>query len=400
MNWTLTLKEFIREHAGEDVNRLLLAASRYPEIDMAFAVEQIAARKQIQEKLPSWHANDELIFPSRLAAEQCSSELTARYKQRLVSESMHLCDLTGGLGIDTLFFSRKVKQVSYLERFQAYCEAARHNFKSLGATNINVLEGDALEVLPTLSGIDAFYIDPARRGDGNKRVYALQDCEPDLVKLLPELLRQAPLVIAKISPMADIRQTLELLPGVTEIHVLSVKNECKEILFVIREKAAISDPHIYCINLVGNREETFDFTLSEEENTLPGFTHTTQKYLYEPNASVLKAGAFKCITRLGVTKLHINSHLYTSGQLLEDFPGRRFVIEEILPFNNKCCKTIRTKIPKANISTRNFPLSVDALRKRSGIQEGGDIYLFATTLANQEKVLISSRKASGEEQNH
>ena len=220
-------KQFIREHAEDDLSRLLLSASKYSVQDVSFLIEQIAARKQIREKLPSWYENDDLLFPAKIAAEQCSSELTASYKQGLVDANDCLCDLTGGLGIDSYFFSRKVKKLTYIERFAAYCEVAKHNFEILGADNITVINADTTDYLLQLPLADAFYIDPARRGESNKRVFALQDCEPDLPELLPVLLERAPKVIAKLSPMADIQLTLDLLPGTTEVHVLSVKNECK-----------------------------------------------------------------------------------------------------------------------------------------------------------------------------
>lgn len=223
MKLTEVTKHFIREHTGEDPVRLLLSASRYPEIDMPFAIEQIRVRKQIREKLPSWYQQEELVFPSKIAAEQCSSEATALYKQQLVEEGQHLCDLTGGLRIDSYYFSRKVRQVTYIERFPEYCEAARQNFTTLQAGNITVKNGDATACLNEIEDVDVFYVDPARRAEGNKRVFALQDCDPNLPELLPLLLQKAPKIIAKLSPMADIRMTLDLLPGTTAIHVLSVK---------------------------------------------------------------------------------------------------------------------------------------------------------------------------------
>ena len=251
MKQTDEFRRFVKEHAGDDLTRLLLSASRYPSIDVPFAVDQIASRRQIKEKLPLWYANDDLLFPSKISAEQCSSEQTAFYKQRLVKEDETLCDLTGGLGIDSYYFSRKVRQVTYIERFPAYCEAARNNFSALGVDNITVMEGDSTMLISQLPRTDVFYIDPARRGEGNKRVFALQDCDPDLPALLPELFRHAPKVIAKLSPMADIRLTLELLPGTVEVHVLSVKNECKELLFVVERDASVTSPVIHCINYTG-----------------------------------------------------------------------------------------------------------------------------------------------------
>ncbi|MDR1938118.1 MAG: SAM-dependent methyltransferase [Tannerellaceae bacterium] len=391
------MKHFINEHAGDDLNRLLLSASRYPGIDVPFAVEQIACRRQVREKLPSWYADGELLFPAAIAAEQCSSEQTGAYKQRLVDASAHVCDLTGGLGIDSFFFSRKVRQVTYIERSGKYCDAARRNFARLGAVTIDVREGDAAALLPGLpASIDVFYIDPSRRDGGGKRVFALRECEPDLPALLPSLLLRAPKVIAKLSPMADLRQTLSLLPGTTEVHVISVRNDCKELLFVIEREVVAVSPFIHCIHFTTDgKEESFSFGLQEEKETRLAYADGVQTYLYEPNASILKAGAFKCITRLGVSKLHTNSHLYTSCDLLPNFPGRRFAVENVLPFGSKLCKTLHKSVPQANITTRNFPLTAEELRRRTKIADGGEVYLFATTLCDDTKVVVTGRKVSG-----
>lgn len=395
MKQTDEFRQFVKEHAADDLTRLLLSASRYPSIDVAFAVEQIASRRQIREKLPMWYANEALLFPSKISAEQCSSEQTASYKQRLVKEGDSLCDLTGGLGIDSYYFSRQVGHVTYIERFPAYCEAARNNFAALKADNITIVEGDSTELVAGLPRFDVFYIDPARRGEGNKRVYALTDCEPDLPALLPELFRQAPKVIAKLSPMADIRMTLDLLPGTTEIHVLSVKNECKELLFVVEHDAETVSPAIHCVNFNSNgREESFTFSLQEEQAEELHLARQMKRYFYEPNASLLKAGAFKSTaTRFGLEKLHVSSHLYTSDKQVDDFPGRSFVVEEVFPFSGKLCKNLFKDIPKANITVRNFPLSADELRKRTKIADGGEVYLFATTMASGDKIMVKCSKA-------
>lgn len=394
MKQTNEFRQFVKEHAADDLNRLLLSASRYPSIDVAFAVEQIASRRQIRDKLPAWYANDALLFPSKISAEQCSSEQTASYKQRLVKESDRLCDLTGGLGIDSFYFSRQVSHVTYIERFPAYCEAARHNFAALNVANITIVEGDSKELVAGLPEVDVFYIDPARRGEGNKRVYALTDCEPDLPALLPELFRHAPKVIAKLSPMADIRLTLDLLPGTTGIHVLSVKNECKELLFVVERDAEMVSPAIHCINFNSNgSEESFTFSLMDEQVEELHLACQLKRYFYEPNASLLKAGAFKSTAaRFGMEKLHVSSHLYTSDERKDNFPGRSFVVEEVYPFSGKLCKSLAKDIPQANITVRNFPLSVDELRKRTKIADGGEVYLFATTLADNSKILVKCRK--------
>lgn len=390
---TEVLYQFIQEHKNDNLDRLLLSAKRYPEIDVAFAVEQISARRHIREKLPAWYANERLIFPTRIAAEQCSSELTAHYKSRLLEDERHLCDLTGGLGVDTYFFSQKVEHVSYVEHVDTYFEAATYNFEILQARNIQTYHNDAKNIIDELDAVDVFYIDPARRGVGNKRVFALSDCEPDLEVLLPRLLAIAPKVIAKLSPMLDIKHTLNLLPQTAEIHIVSVKNECKELIYILKS-IVVEEPFIHCVNYtVNGTEQSFSFRISEENRCEQIIADEVESYLYEPNASVLKGGAYKQIAlKKGVKKLHTSSHLYTSDKVINDFPGRIFQVKAVYPFNGKLLKTIAREIPKANISVRNFPLTVNELRKRTHIVEGGDIYLFATTLSGDRKVIIQCEK--------
>ncbi len=395
MKLTAEVKTFIQHHIQEDPRDLLLRASRYPALNMRFVAEQIAARRQIRDKLPGWYLNPDLLFPSKLSAEQSSSEQTACYKQRLIEPGSAGCDLTGGLGIDSWFLSQKARQMIYIERYPEYCEAAIHNFEVLGVTNIRVVHSDAVEWVASLPAgeADFFFIDPARRGEGNKRTYALTDCEPDLTQLVPLLFEKGDTVIAKLSPMADLHQTWQLLPAITAIHVLSVRNECKELLLVLKKEGDGTEPLITCWNVRSDgTEEEFCFTFREEEALTLSFAGPVQSYLYEPNASLLKAGAFKSLTRLGVQKLHPSSHLYTASAKDEDFPGRCFRVEEVLPFKGKGIKKIAQTIPQANITVRNFPLSVEELRKRTRIKEGGDVYLFATTLADGEKVFIRCRK--------
>lgn len=395
MELTTSHIQFIKEHATDDLTRLLLSAAKYPGMDIPFLVDQIAVRRQIREKLPSWFENGQLVFPAKIAAEQCSSEQTAAYKQELIGESWTICDLTGGLGIDSYFLSRKAKQLTYIERFPVYCEAAKHNFSVLEANNITIINADAAQVVDTLPEVDAFYIDPARRGESNKRVFALQDCEPNLPGLLPALLKRSPHVIAKLSPMADIQMTLELLPGTTSVHVLSVRNECKELLFVVEREADGREPLVRCINFGLDGMQSFSFTLEEERSAVLDSCRSG-RYIFDMNRMprFLKAGAFKQIAvRTGVKKLQVNSHLYTSDHLVSDFPGRRFRVDEVLSFTGKLCKGLSKTIPQANITVRNFPLSVEELRKRTKITDGGHVYLFATTLVDGEKVLVKCSKA-------
>lgn len=395
MKLTDELKCFIKEHENEDTTTLLLKKGRYRDIDLPFAVEQIKARKNIRHKLPAWYGNDNLVYASALSTEQASGEWTARYKGRLIPEGCRLCDLTGGLGVDTYYFSLRASRVCYVERFAEYCAAARLNFAALGADNVEVVEGDSVQLSGSLEAPDVYYLDPARRGSGNRRLYALEDCEPNLLELKDRLLARAPKVIAKISPMADVRHTLDLLPETAAVHILSVRNECKELLFVLERGAKTASPPVVCVNFTAEgNEQPFVFTLEEEQGERLVPAREMGRYLYEPHASIMKGGAFKCVTkRFGVEKLHVNSHLYTSPEVVDDFPGRVFEIEEVIPFSSKVVKTLARTLPRANVAVRNFPLAADALRSRLKLTDGGDVYLFGTIWHENEKVLLKCHKA-------
>ncbi|MDR1335672.1 MAG: SAM-dependent methyltransferase [Tannerella sp.] len=388
-----TLQAFIQAHAGDDIPALLLSAARYPDVNVPFAADQIAARRQIREKLPAWYADCRLLFPSKTAAEQCSSERTARYKLHLLDGERHLCDLTGGLGVDAYYFAQKVERVTYVERSRTCFDAAMYNFSLLQAGHIRGLPTRAEEAWASVADVDVFYVDPSRRREGT-RFFALQDCEPDLTKLLPSLLSKASKVIAKLSPMLDIHHTLSLLSGATAVHVVSVRNECKELLFVWQRDVDVPEPEIHCVNYTADgTEQAFRFSLAEEQRCTAPLCGQVGTYLYEPNVSILKAGACKqTALRTGAGKLHVHSHLYTSDTLIAGFPGRAFRVREVIPFHGKTCRTIARHLPQANVSVRNFPLTVNELRKRTRIAEGGDAYLFATTLAGNEKVLICCEK--------
>lgn len=384
--------EFIKKQIQTDPNALLLAAKKYPDMDIPFVVDQITCRKQIKDKLPAWYANYDLYFPAKITTEQCSSEQTASYKQRLASGNI-ACDMTGGLGIDTYYISRNFEKFFYLERYEAYCNAARHNFNVLGASNIDVLNGDSIQLLNDLPSLDLIYVDPARRSDCNKRLYDLSECEPNVVDLAPILLSKAKKLIVKVSPMADIHRCIELIPQVKRIHVLSVRNECKELLLEVDSTEESKDVEIVCVNFPVTGEQSFSFFFNAEKSAPLNVVNTVHKYLYEPNASILKAGAFKSVaTQFGIKKLHQHSHLYTSSELITDFPGRIFEVIEVDGFSKKWLQTASKQIGQANLTTRNFPMTVAEIRKRSKLQEGGSLYLFATTLSDDQKVIVSCEK--------
>lgn len=385
------ISRFIREHLDDNPDQLLWKKNEYPDDRVVLAVEQIQARENIKEKLPSWYDCRDIFYPSKLSTEQCSSETTAPYKARLATGNS-LCDLTGGLGVDTYFFSRQVDKVTYVERDESYCETARSNFLALGATNIEVIHADATTVASQVIA-DTYYVDPARRTTDNKRVFALTDYAPNVLEIKETLLQQGQRLIIKISPMADLSAVLQLLPETTDVHVVSVRNECKELLFVLDKTPINQAVNIHTVNFATDTEQYFSFLLEEEKDAQPRYMSHIGSYLYEPNSSVLKSGAFKLVAnRYGLEKLHPHSHLYTSDHLVADFPGRAFQVKEILDFSSKLLKQISRSIPKANITTRNFKLSVNELRTRSKIKDGGTAYLFATTLNDGRAVIVRTEK--------
>ncbi|MBR5192899.1 MAG: SAM-dependent methyltransferase [Bacteroidaceae bacterium] len=383
---------FIEEHAKADVRSLALQAKKYPEVDMAVAVVQIAGRQIAEAKVPSWHRVEGLLYPKHLSMEQCSSEATALYKAGLV-EGETFADLTGGFGIDCSFLSRKFKQANYVERQAELCELAGHNFPLLGL-NIGVHNEDGVDYLKRMQPVDCLYLDPARRdGHGGKTV-AISDCEPDVSALEELLVEKAKTVMVKLSPMLDLSLALKSLKHVQEVHIVSVNNECKELLLLLRKDAVSSEIQIHCEQIVNSCEhQHYAFTLSEEHTSECPLAEAVGAYLYEPNASILKAGAYRSLTQAySVEKLHASSHLYTSAHFIEDFPGRRFKVEAVSGFGKKELKEFMQGMEKANLTIRNFPSSVAELRKRLKLKEGGEDYLFATTLADESKVLIKCRK--------
>lgn len=386
---------FVKEHQGDDVLRLRLkyAGRHNEEIDLA--IDQIEARKKVGRKLPLLLQHERLLFPSALSAEQCSSEDTADYKRQLVAGRFHsICDLTGGLGIDAYCMAMVANKLTYIERFEQYCNVARYNFETLGQKNIEVINTDCRDYLSKPHSLhDLYFIDPARRGSGNKRVFHLQDCEPSVADILPHVWAEGASLLLKASPMLDVKQAIDELGQVSEVHVLSVRNECKELLLLLSSEAKDA-PRIYCANKTSEGWQTYTFLLKEEE-LLPASPATQLKrYLYEPNSSIMKAGAFKSVAHsFGIDKLAVSSHLYTSDHLVADFPGRMFEILEAIPFSKSSLKEAIGKYPQANVAVRNFPLSAEELCRKGHIKDGGDIYLFATTFGS-EKMLIYSRKVS------
>ena len=380
------VQRFIKEHEQEDVAELMLRAGRYPEIPMREVSVQILAQKKARHKLPEWYQLDKIVFPPPLSVEQASSEQTARFKAGLLN-GQHLVDLTGGMGVDTFYLGQSFEQVDYVEQQKNLATLATHNFQQLGASNITVHTSDALSFLNTMSNkVDCIYLDPARRDEQARKVFQLQDCNPDVVALQSQLLAQSNRVLIKSAPLLDIQSAVQAFDQVSQIWVVSVKNECKEVLYLL-EATDRKEPIINAVNLLDNGVQYFDFTRASEASARAQYSEPLS-YIYEPNASVLKAGAFqKIAVTYGLAKLHINSHLYTSAHLCADFPGRIFKLLAQTKYNRKALKSV---VPdgKANISVRNFPESVHQIRKKTGIKDGGDVYIFATTCIPQQRMML------------
>ena len=389
-------RQFIESHLKDDVRQLAL--QKFPDdVDKMLALNQIEARQLLSKKVPSWASNPDLLFPKHLSIEQCSSELTAKYKASIIEGGDVFVDLTGGLGIDSYFLLEKFKTSYYVENQKELCELAEHNFSVLGR-KITVVNSDAESFLSKNQNFDLIFIDPARRDIYNRKMVSLHDCSPDVVKIVetfPETSHRKPSFLIKASPMLDISLITNELQNISEIHIVSVKNECKEILIKI-EPGFEGEIKYFCINFVGNdltSAQFFEFSETSENSANSSFTPTIKHHLYEPNASLMKSGAFKLISqRFGIEKLHVNSHLYTSDNLISDFPGRIFEVVGFAPFNKKIKKELLNGITEASVATRNFPLSANELRKALNLKESDETFVFGTTLVGEKKVVILCKK--------
>ena len=445
-------QDFIRQHQDDDVRQLAFLGSKYPEVDMPFALDQIRGRKMARVKLPRWASLEGIIYPPHISMEQCSSESTALYKAELAARLLGLpasssgiemkaeneiefVDLTGGFGVDFSYIAARLGVKSmYVERQAHLCEAAKENFERLGLKNAIVKNGDGIEVLhsflpkkddaasaddslgiiyaqplsllKTKLGLKLIFIDPARRDDAGNKVVSLKDCTPDVTVLQEEMLSKADYVIIKLSPMLDWHRAISELSHVREVHIISVNNECKELLLVLSARnmgdmeASSADGEvkhagnlrIYCVNDAQSFVcDELDMESSPVRIAPPVLEE--MQYLYEPNASLMKAGCFGVLSDCyDARMLSKNSHLFVSQAPIEAFPGRSFRIIAISSFNKKELKRHLSGITKANIATRNFPLSVAELRKRLKLKDGGETYIFATTLSNESHVLMITEK--------
>lgn len=379
-------RQFIEEHLNDDVHELALKHSN-AKVDMALALRQIEARQLLRKKVPSWSANPELLFPSHLSIEQCSSEASANYKASLM-KGESFADLTGGLGIDCYYISQNFQHSDYVEHNPELCALARHNYEVLGAKTM-VVHNDSAEVfLNQCESLDCLFIDPARRDVHGRKVVSVSDCTPNVVDLQDLMLRKAKRVMVKLSPMLDISQALKELHYVKEIHIVAVENECKELLFIL-EPEFDGEPVFTCVNLQTN-QSSVQFTQEEEKVATLQLAKEPIRYLYEPNAALMKGGCFKLLSqRFDVQKLHRNSHLYTSEKLIENFPGRIFEINDWAIYGKKA-KALLDGIDKASIAVRNFPMTVAELRKKLKIGDGDKVFLFATTMSNERFIILKT----------
>ena len=439
-------QDFIRQHQDEDVRQLAFLGSKNPEVDMPFALDQIRGRKMARAKLPRWANIDGIIYPPHISMEQCSSESTALYKAELAArllgfpasslssssfsseyekvseEEIGFVDLTGGFGVDFSYIAARLGMKSmYVERQAHLCDAAKENFERLGLKNAIVKNGDGIEVLhsfypkkkdaasaddslgitydqprsllKTNLGLKIIFIDPARRDDAGNKVVSLKDCTPDVTVLQEEMLLKADYVIIKLSPMLDWHRAISELSHVREVHIISVNNECKELLLVLSARNMGENLRIYCIN----DAQSFvcdELDMESSSVKIAPSSLEEMQYLYEPNASLMKAGCFGVLSeRYDARMLSKNSHLFVSREPIAVFPGRSFRIIAVSSFNKKELKRHLSGITKANIATRNFPLSVAELRKRLKLKDGGETYIFATTLSDESHVLVITEKA-------
>ncbi|MDR0420126.1 MAG: RsmD family RNA methyltransferase [Prevotellaceae bacterium] len=372
---------------------LALTAKQNSKINIRFALEQIAARRQAKEKIPSWSVNYKLIFPPKISVEQSSSETTAKYKAELC-KGKKFADLTGGMGVDFSFISQNFNHAFYVEKDEYLSKLAKHNFDVLGLKNVEIINCDSNMFLENTAHLDCIYIDPSRRNAKGKKEILLENCSPDILKVKDIILQKSESALIKLSPVFDITELERKLDNIRQIHIIAVKNECKELLVKMENDRAKNDIEIVCVNITDSDRQIFSFKQTDEKNIEYDFVQNPQKYLYEPNAAIQKSGGLRSFTqKFNLKVLNTNSRIYTSDIHIKNFCGRIFVVENVFPFNKNNLKNSLKHIKKANITVRNFPLSVAALRKTlGGISEGGDIYLFATTLFDGSKVIIQCRK--------
>lgn len=381
------IQEFINSNLNADIAKLALQKNRFPNTDWTFILNQIAAKQKAKKKLPTWFMASNIIYPSKISVEQTSSERTAEYKSSLVSGSK-LIDLTGGFGVDDFYFAKKINHVVHCEINEELSMIVSHNMQQMDVDNIECLAGESTKILKDLQqDFDWIYIDPSRRSSFKGKVFMLKDCQPNVPELLDFYFKFSQNIMIKTAPILDLSAGLSELKNVKSIHIVALDNEVKELLWIL-EKNCSRKIQVVTSNFTRHETEKFIF---EFQNQLVSNYSLPKKYLYEPNAAIMKSGGFKEITQhFEVTKLHQHSHLYTSDHLIK-FPGRIFQIENCFECNKQNMKSY-LEGKKANITTRNFPETIELIRKKWNISDGGDLYGFFTTAVNENKIVLLCSK--------
>jgi len=384
------IQEFITQNSGVSITKLALQKNPFPEVEWISILNQIEAKSKAKDKLPTWFSTENIIYPSKISVEQTSSEKTAAYKASLLSGES-LIDLTGGFGVDDYYFSKKFKVVAHCEINEDLSAIVKHNFIQLGVKNCFCYADDSANILNEAeSGFkwDWIYIDPSRRNDAKGKVFMLKDCLPNVPESLDFYFEKSDSILIKTAPLLDISAGLSELKFVKNIHIIALENEVKELLFEIHNQY-LGEITIKTANILKDKTETFEFVLGDQLD-LP-FYHLPQKFLYEPNSAIMKSGGFDEVsTSFQINKLHKHSHLYTSDELI-DFPGRAFEIEKVISYSKNDMKTELLN-QQANITTRNFPDTVENIRKKWKIKNGGNLYCFFTTDKNDNKIVLICRK--------
>lgn len=428
-------REFVAMHRNEDVRELALKAKRVERLDLPSALDQIAGWQIARKKLPQWASCEGIVYPPHISMEQCSSQFTAQYKSEIaqtllapaatvrarVSDSgesdnqttksepqlsdspesdtlvarSSMVDLTGGFGVDFSYLARGFSQATYVERQRHLCDLAEHNMAALGLDQARIVCGDGVEYLRQMGPVDFIYLDPARRDEHGSRTYAIEDCTPNVLELRDLLLAKSQYTLVKLSPMLDWRKAVADFDGtVREVHIVATGNECKELLLVLGQQVheEPSAPRVFCVN--DNQRIDYDSAAYTQGLRIGGKPLPEAKnYLYEPNASIMKAGCFDLVEeRFGVTQVGPSSHLFVSATPVADFPGRGFAIEAIGGMNKKDIKRLLNGTKQANIAVRNFPLTAPQLRKKLKLADGGPVYLFGTTMQGCDHVLLRTSK--------
>lgn len=428
-------REFVAMHRNEDVRELALKAKRVEGLDLPLALDQIAGWQIASKKLPQWASCEGIVYPPHISMEQCSSQFTAQYKSEIaqtllapaatvrarVSDSAEsvmqtaksafqlsdspesdtlvakraMVDLTGGFGVDFSYLARGFSQATYVERQRHLCDLAEHNMAALGLDQTRIVCGDGVEYLRQMGPVDFIYLDPARRDEHGSRTYAIEDCTPNVFELRDLLLAKSQCTLVKLSPMLDWRKAVADFDGtVREVHIVATGNECKELLLVLGQQVheEPSAPRVFCVN--DNQRIDYDSAAYTQGLRIGGKPlPETKNYLYEPNASIMKAGCFDLVEeRFGVTQVGPSSHLFVSATPVADFPGRGFAIEAIGGMNKKDIKRLLNGTKQANIAVRNFPLTAPQLRKKLKLADGGPVYLFGTTMQGCDHVLLRTSK--------